>query len=235
MSWIILLGVMLMGVKFESDHFVTKDGKDLEITFIKHASLMLNFDGYKIYVDPVSDYADYSQFPKADLILITHEHRDHFDPKAIALLETPNTCIVTNLAVQKKLGRGMMMKNGDELRPLEWIELQAVPAYNTTPGREVYHPRGRDNGFVLTLGGTRIYIAGDTEDIPEMQQLGPIDVAFLPVNQPYTMTVSQAARAARIIEPKILYPYHYGETSIELLKEELQPEKGIEVRVRQLQ
>lgn len=235
MNWIILIGLMIMGKTFESDHFIAKDGKPLEITFIKHGSLLLNYDGHRIYIDPVSDYADYTQLPKADVILITHEHHDHFDPKAIAAISTADTRIITNAAVQQKIGKGKSMKNGDVLQPTEWMEIQAVPAYNTTPGREMYHPYARDNGYINTLGGTRIYIAGDTEDIPEMQQLKNIDIAFLPVNQPYTMTIPQAVHAAHMISPRILYPYHYGDTPIEQLKEELKKDKTIEVRIRQLQ
>lgn len=220
---------------FESDSFRTKDGKNLQLTFIKHASLLLTFEGKNIYVDPVSDYADYSLLPKADVVLITHEHADHLDPKAISAVEKEGTVIVANASSRQKLGKGLIMKNGDRLQPVEWMSIEAVPAYNTTPGREIYHPRERDNGYVLTLGGSRIYIAGDTEDIPEMEKLKDIDIAFLPVNQPYTMTVPQAARAARVIMPKIFYPYHYSNTPIEELKQALQDTPGIEVRIRQLQ
>lgn len=235
MKWGIILGILFMGKNFETDSFIATNGKSLEITFIKHGSLAFNFDGHRIYIDPVSTYADYSKFPKADLIIITHEHHDHFDPLAIAALEKPDTRIITNSAVQQMLGKGEVMKNGDELQIEDWIGLQAVPAYNTTPGREIYHPRGRDNGFILTLGGIRTYIAGDTEDIPEMQQMEPIDIAFLPVNQPYTMTIPQAVQAARMIRPHIFYPYHYGDTPVGQLKEELQNDKAIDVRIRQLQ
>mgnify|MGYP000205328422 CR=1 FL=1 len=113
-------------------------------------------------------------------------------------------------------------------------EDRAVPAYNTTPGRDKYHPRHRDNGYILTFDGLRVYIAGDTEDIPEMKDLKDIDIAFLPVNQPYTMTVPQAAKAAKMFSPKILYPYHYGDTKIGELKDALKG-SGIDVRIRELQ
>ena len=235
----IILVMMTGGItgeqKFESDSFTTKEGKPLQITFIKHGSLLLQFDGHTIYIDPVSDYADYAKLPKADLILVTHEHGDHLDPRAIAKIEQPSTILIANAASQEKLGQGKVMKNGEQLQPLPWIDILAVPAYNTTPGREKFHPRHRDNGYVLTLGGTRIYIAGDTEDIPEMKQLKNIDIAFLPVNQPYTMTVPQAVHAAKMINPRILYPYHYGETAIEQLKKELEGQPKIDVRIRQLQ
>lgn len=228
-------GMPAKALPFETDSFKTKDGKELEITFIKHASLMLKYDGYVIQVDPVSMFADYSQLPKADIILITHEHSDHLDAKAVAALEKNGTVIVANGASQKILGKGLVMKNGDRLQPVPYLDIEAVPAYNTTPGREVFHPEHRDNGYILTLGGTRIYIAGDTEDIPAMENIKDIDIAFLPVNQPYTMTVPQAANAARMVKPRILYPYHYGDTKIEALKEQLKDEPGMEVRIRQLQ
>ena len=216
------------------DSFVTKDGKSLKITFIKHGSLMFEFDGKIIYVDPVSDYADYSTLPKADVILITHEHADHLDPKAIADVEKKDTRIVINASAREKLGKGDVMKNGDQIQVTPWLKVEAVPAYNTTPGREMYHPKDRDNGYVLTLGGTRIYVAGDTEDIPELKRLKDIEIAFLPVNQPYTMTVAQADKAARMVNPKVLYPYHYGNTYVEELQKNLKDTK-IDVRIRQLQ
>lgn len=220
---------------FEIDSFTTKNGKNLNITFFKHASLLLDYEGKKIFVDPVSEYADYTRQPKADFILITHEHPDHFDPKAIAALETEETSIVTNPACQKMLGKGLAMKNGEVIQLAPDMRIEATPAYNTTPGREVYHPKDRDNGYILTLDGTRIYIAGDTEDIPEMEQIKDIDIAFLPVNQPYTMTPAQAIRAAKIIRPHILYPYHYGDTDINQVKDGLKNEPEIEVRIRALQ
>ncbi|MCQ4874004.1 MBL fold metallo-hydrolase [Butyricimonas paravirosa] len=232
---LIMTGIMTGTGKFESDVFKTKDGKELKITFIKHGSLMFEFDGKIMYVDPVSDYADYTKLPKADVILITHEHGDHLDPKAISVVEKEGTILIANANSQKKLGKGVVMKNGDRLQPAGWFTLDAVPAYNTTPGREIYHPKDRDNGYVLTFGGTRVYIAGDTEDIPEMQKLKDIDIAFLPVNQPYTMTVPQADHAARMVNPRVLYPYHYGDTNVAELKSSLKDVPGIDVRIRQLQ
>lgn len=219
---------------FASDTFKTKNGKELVITFIKHGSLMLTYDHHSIQVDPVSEYADYSRFPKADLILITHEHGDHLDPKAIQDVEKNDTEIIANENSQKKLGRGKAMKNGDTDTSTGYMTIEAVPAYNTTPGRDKFHPKHRDNGYILTLDGLRVYIAGDTEDIPEMKNLKDIDIAFLPVNQPYTMTVPQAAKAARMFSPKILYPYHFGETKIDELKDALKG-SGIDVRIRELQ
>ena len=149
-------------------------------------------------------------------------------------MEKKDTKIVINASAQEKLGKGEVMKNGDERQVTSWLKVEAVPAYNTTPGREMYHPKDRDNGYVLTLGGTRVYVAGDTEDIPELKKLKDIEIAFLPVNQPYTMTVTQADKAARMVNPKVLYPYHYGNTYVEDLQNTLKNTK-IDVRIRQLQ
>lgn len=230
----LLIGGLASAANFQSDSFRTKSGKELKITFIKHGSLMLTYDNQSIQIDPVSEYADYSVFPKADVILITHEHGDHLDLKAIETLEKTGTRIIANENSQKLMGKGDIMKNGDVNKSIDYMTIEAVPAYNTTPGRDKYHPHHRDNGYILTFDGLRVYIAGDTEDIPELKNLKNIDVAFLPVNQPYTMTVPQAANAARIFSPKILYPYHYGETKIEELSEALK-DSGIEVRIRELQ
>lgn len=225
---------LVSAANFQSDTFQTKSGKALTITFIKHGSLMLTYDNHSIQVDPVSEYADYRIFPKADVILITHEHGDHLDVKAIQVVAETDTKIIANENSQKIMGKGTVMKNGDTNKSIDYMTIEAVPAYNTTPGREKYHPRHRDNGYILTFDGLRVYIAGDTEDIPELKNLKDIDIAFLPVNQPYTMTVPQAATAAKMFSPKILYPYHYGDTNIGELKKALEG-SGIEVRIRELQ
>ncbi|MCL1943789.1 MAG: MBL fold metallo-hydrolase [Candidatus Azobacteroides sp.] len=221
---------------FEKDSFKTKSGKNLDIFFIKHSSLILKYNGYLIYVDPVTMFTNYSLQPQADMILVTHEHADHFDPNAIDTLKKENTKIILNLSTRDKLGEGTDIKNGDKINPEPFLSIEAVPAYNTTPGREHFHPKGRDNGYILTIDGLRIYIAGDTEDIPEMNNIKNIDIAFLPVNQPYTMTVDQAVHAAKMIKPVILYPYHYSDTNVEEIKTRLATESpAIEVRIRELQ
>lgn len=236
MMMLILPAFTIKGGSYETDTFKTKNHHEVVITFIKHGSLALTFNNRSIQVDPVSMYADYSTFPKADIILITHEHEDHLDPKAIKTLSKDNTLLIMNEASAKKSGnpKAKIMKNGDKIKVSEQIAIEAVPAYNTTPGREQFHPRHRDNGYVLTIDGLKIYIAGDTEDIPEMKNLKNIDIAFLPVNQPYTMTISQAVNAANMFSPKILYPYHFGNTDVKQLKEALK-NRGIEVRLRKME
>lgn len=232
----LLIGTAVNAQNFDKDSFKTKTGKNLDIFFVKHSSLILKYGNYLIYVDPVSMFMDPAEQPKADMILITHEHADHFDPKAIAALQKENTKVILNNATQEKLQEGEGMKNGDQLSPESFIKIEAVPAYNMTSGREMYHPKNRDNGYILTIDGLRIYIAGDTEDIPEMNRIKDIDIAFLPVNQPYTMTVDQAVHAAKMINPNILYPYHYNDTKVEDIKTKLSKDKSdIEVRIKQMQ
>ena len=222
----------------QTDEFTTKSGKKLRFTCIKHASIQINYNGLEIQVDPVGKgmkpETDYSQFPKADIILVTHEHHDHFDSDAIAQLTKASTKIYLNPAVHKMFGSGKALKNGDKVKIANDITIEAVPAYNTTPGREKFHPKGRDNGYILTLDGMRIYIAGDTEDISEMANINDISIAFLPCNQPYTMTIDQAANAAKIIKPKVLFPYHYNDTPVNKLIPLLSRE-GIKVLIRNYQ
>ncbi len=222
---------------YEVERFLTDSGAPVDISLIKHASLELRYKGMSIQVDPVkalgqkeTDYA--TEFPKADFILVTHEHFDHYDQAAIGMLTGEKTQVVTNARVAQMLEYGTVMANGDALELLADIRVEAIPAYNTTEGHLQFHPKGRDNGYVLTIDGLRIYIAGDTEDIPEMASLKDIDVAFLPVNQPYTMTPEQCIHAAKVIGPKVLIPYHYSNTDLSGLPSAL-PE--MDVRIRQLQ
>ena len=147
-------------------------------------------------------------------------------------MDKGTTQIVTNARCAEMLGYGTVMANGDTATIFGDVRLDAVPAYNYTEGRTQFHPKGRDNGFVLTMDGLRIYIAGDTEDIPEMAELKDIDIAFLPVNQPYTMTVEQCVRAAKTISPRVLVPYHFSQTDLSALPGLL---PGIDVRLRQMQ
>ena len=177
-----------------------------------------------------TDYA--TEFPKADIILVTHEHGDHFDRKALEALGANADNLVTNARVAEMLGWGTVMANGDSRELPGGIHLDAVPAYNYSEGRTNFHPQGRDNGFILTMDGFRVYVAGDTEDIPEMAEIKDIDVAFLPVNQPYTMTVDQCVHAAEVIQPKVLIPYHFSNTDLSCLPSRL---PGMTVLLRNMQ
>jgi len=222
--------------EFEKDVFKA-NGTELEITFIGHGTLMLKCDRMIIHVDPVSREADYSTMPGADLILITHEHGDHLDPDAIKLIRTDKTAIVLNEKSKPKVEDGIVMKNG-ETREVKGIEISAVPAYNIKHHRsngQPFHPKSVGNGYVLNLGNKKVYIAGDTENIPEMKELKNIDIAFLPMNLPYTMTPEMVADAAKTLRPKILYPYHFGKTDTNEIIELLKNEKDIEVRIRKME
>ncbi len=224
--------------KVSMDTFKTKTGKSVTIHPIKHASMGITFGEMEIQIDPVIDgtppTTDYTTMPKADLIVVTHNHYDHLDAQAVADLSKPTTVIVTNRNSAEILGKGEVMANGDVLSPVEGITLYAVPAYNTTPGHLQFHPKGRDNGFIMELDGLRLYIAGDTEDIEEMQNVKDIDVAFLPCNQPYTMTPEQLRHAADIVRPQVLYPYHFGDTPVDAMIRAMEG-SGIEVRIRDFQ
>ena len=222
---------------YDVETFFTSSGKPVSITLIKHGSLAIYFNGEYIQVDPVGGYGkptDYAaEFPKANVILVTHEHGDHFDKDAIAALtEEGSATLITNARCAEMLGYGTVMANGDKRTILADVAIDAVPAYNYTEDHTQFHPKGRDNGFVLTIDGFRIYIAGDTEDIPEMALLHDIDIAFLPVNQPYTMTVDQCVNAARVIGPKVLIPYHFSATDLSAFPSQL---PGITVLLRQMQ
>lgn len=226
----------------------------LAVTFIKHGTLMLDIVGLGskiIHVDPVSMFGtDYTKMPQADIILVTHEHGDHLDTAAIATitrkddLYAPNTIIYSNQRVAEITGISKGLAVGDTIREdkyaLNQFNIIPVLAYNTTEGRTQFHPKGRDLGYILeiereTNSFFRVYIAGDTEPIEEMNNLGDIDIAFLPVNQPYTMTAEQAIKAIETIKPKVVYPYHYGDTDLTPIVEHFKDNSDIEVRIRQMQ
>jgi L-ascorbate metabolism protein UlaG (beta-lactamase superfamily) len=227
--------------KSEPNHFeqdvIKTDAGDLQITFIGHGTLMMAFGGKVIHIDPWTKLADYSKLPKADLILITHDHYDHLDAKAIDAIRQKDTPVVISESCVEKVADGILMKNG-QTKDIAGFKIEAVAAYNLkhmrAPGQP-YHPKGAGNGYIITFGKTRVYIAGDTENTPEMKSLKNIDVAFLPMNLPYTMTPDMVADAVRVFVPKILYPYHYGETNTSKLLALLKDFKGTEIRIRKMQ
>jgi L-ascorbate metabolism protein UlaG (beta-lactamase superfamily) len=220
---------------FEKDVIKTSGG-DLEIFFIGHGSLMMKFGNKIIHVDPYSKLADYAKLPKADLLLITHEHQDHLDPAAIDQIRTKETKVVLTEKGAEKVSGSIVMKNGD-VQTVMGIKIEAVPAYNLVQTREngqPFHPKGQGNGYVLTFGDKRVYIAGDTENTPEMKAVKNIDIAFLPMNLPYTMTPEMVADAAQAFKPKVLYPYHYGDTDTSRVVALLKDSRDIEVRIRKM-
>ena len=207
----------------------------VEMHFIGHASLMFKLNNFVIYVDPVRSMGNYDNLPKADLILVTHEHGDHLDAKLIEDLKKDGTVLFGNEGSAAKVPWAKAVKAGD-IKNVNNIGIEVVPAYNivheNSPGKP-YHPKGVGVGYILTIGDKRIYVAGDTENTPEMKALKNIDVAFLPMNLPYTMTPAMVADAALAFKPKILYPYHFGETNTnELIK--LLKDSSIDVRIRNL-
>jgi L-ascorbate metabolism protein UlaG (beta-lactamase superfamily) len=221
-----------------SDVIKTADGNDLKITFFGHGSIAFEYGGKHTYVDPVSSYADYASLPKADLILVGHEHGDHLDARAIEALAKEGTIGLGNKTAVDAFGQGEIVTHGQK-RDLAWVTVEAVAAYNTSPEKSNFHPKAREhNGWILTFGGTRVYVAGDTEPIPEMEKLGKIDIAFLPVNLPYTMTEEQAAQAVKTVRPAIFYPYHYGgtdhKTDLGKLARLLEG-TGVDMRIRPLE
>jgi len=220
--------------KLETDVIKTSAG-NLEITFIGHGTLMFTFGGKVIHIDPWTQLADYSKLPKADLILVTHEHRDHLDLKALEILNKEKTVIVCPKLTAEQVKNATVMNNGD-VKTIEGLAIKAVPAYNLVHKRDTgqpFHPKGDGNGYLITFGDKNVYVAGDTENIPEMKALKGIDIAFLPMNLPYTMTPEMVADAALAFKPKILYPYHFGETDTPKLLALLKG-SGIDVRIRKM-
>jgi len=222
----------------KKDVIKTSDG-DLEITFVGHASLIFQFNGMVIHVDPFSRLTDYSKLPDADLILITHDHGDHMDTAAVNLIKKENTRIILTKTCSETIPGGIVMANGDvkTVKLAKDLKVEAVPAYNIVhkpPDGPPFHPRGVGNGYIITFGDKRVYVAGDTENIPEMKNLKNIDIAFLPANFPYTMTAEMVVKAADSFKPAVLYPYHFqfGQGQITELETLMKDKKGIELRIR---
>ncbi len=221
--------------KLIPDRLPTQDG-DLTIRPINHATLELDWKDLAVYVDPVGSPQRFAGLPAPGLVLITDIHFDHLSQDTLKALVTDKTVLAAPPAVAEQLSadlrrRVTVLTNGQSAT-LQGVPIEAVAAYNLTPDRLKFHPRGRGNGYVLTLGGKRIYISGDTEDTPELRALKDIDVAFLCMNLPYTMNVVQAAAAIQAFRPKIVYPYHYRGTDVGRLKGLLAKDKDIEVRLR---
>jgi L-ascorbate metabolism protein UlaG (beta-lactamase superfamily) len=218
---------------------IPTDAGELTVFPINHATFVMTCGGRVIYVDPVGGADVFGDFEPPDLILITHIHGDHTSVETVQAISTDTTAIIAPATVAEKLGKGVpgqlhILANGETF-DWEGISIAAVPAYNLTEDRRSFHPQGRDNGYVVTIGGKRIYISGDTEDIPEMRALEDIDAAFVCMNLPYTMTVERAADAVLAFAPKIVYPYHYkgedGMSDLDAFEKAVAGNPGIEVRL----
>lgn len=235
-SFIIFSLFQLNSKAQKTDLIETSAGK-LEIHHIGHSSLMFRFEDKIIHIDPYSSVSDYNQLPKADMILITHQHRDHLDTAAINKIHQKNTQYIVApvcLDMASFDGQVTVIANG-EAANFGSIKIEAVPAYNIVNKRDngiPYHPIGEGNGYILNIGDKRIYVAGDTENIPEMADFGKIDIAFLPMNLPFTMSPEMTAKAAKALQPAILFPYHYGKTDTNELVQLLENSPEIEIRIR---
>jgi L-ascorbate metabolism protein UlaG (beta-lactamase superfamily) len=226
----LLLLALSASVAAQTQTFATSAG-EVKITPLYHASVLLQAAGKAIYVDPARP-AKLTGLPKADLILITHIHPDHFDPGSIAALSQPTTEVLAPASVVAQFASAKPIANG-QTQPWQSWTIEAIPAYNLTRGPaagQLYHPKGRDNGYVLTYGGKRFYFSGDTEGTPEMRALKNIDVAFLCMNLPYTMPPEEAADAVKAFHPKVVIPYHYRNSDLAVFQQRLAG-SGIEVRL----
>ena len=211
--------------KYAQDTFKAEDGTEITFTYYGHASIGIEAFGKHIYVDPVGENIAWEDEPKADLILVTHDHYDHLDTNAVKLLSG-------------KADGYTKMTVGAVIEPFGKITVEAVPAYNISPEQLAFHPKERgDAGYIITIAGTRIYISGDTEDNEDVLAIKDIDIAFVCCNKPYTMTVEQCANVVKAIRPQVFIPYHYGGTDIPTDIDALQDSlKGVtDVLVRPLQ
>lgn len=229
---VVALALGIAGMAIGGTDAIPASGGTIEITPLYHASLQIEYAGKVIQVDPTKEGNAFSPRP-ADVIFVTDIHGDHFQPEALAAVRGQATTVVGPQVVADKLPGITVMHNGGT-QTVDGIRVQAVPMYNLTRGPSagsLYHTKGRGNGYILTLGGKRVYIAGDTECTPEMKALTNIDVAFIPMNLPYTMTPAEAAACVKIFKPKIVYPYHYQGQDTKAFAAALAG-TGIDVRLR---
>jgi L-ascorbate metabolism protein UlaG (beta-lactamase superfamily) len=235
-----LATTQIIAQRAPADQISTNKGQ-LTIQPILHGSVVLTWDGKTIYIDPYGGIEAYQGLSSPDMILITDIHGDHMDLKTLESIDISKATMVVPQAVADQLPekfkeRVVIISNGDT-KEQSGITIKAIPMYNLPETEDSRHPKGRGNGYVLTLGGKNVYFSGDTEDIPEMRSLKNIDVAFVCMNLPYTMEVAQAAKAVLAFKPKVVYPYHYrgqnGLSDTEAFKKAVNSGNSkIEVRLR---
>ena len=217
------------------DHLATDQG-DVVFHPIDHASFVMSWNGLTIFADPVGNSRIYNGFPDADIILITHAHGDHFSTSTLAAITTDTTTILVPQIVWNGMSQTLRDRTtiiaNEETQIIGDVSVEAVPAYNLTPDRLNFHPRGVGNSYVITLGGRRIFISGDTEDVPEMRALEDIDIAFVCMNLPFTMTVDQAADAVIEFQPEIVYPYHSRDSDVNRFQQLVEEATDVKVRLR---
>ncbi|WP_017732642.1 MBL fold metallo-hydrolase [Nafulsella turpanensis] len=226
-------------VHAQPDTIQTGQG-ELIITPIQHGSLVLEYQGKTIYVDPYGGGKSYQEVKEPDLVLITDIHGDHLHEETLKALSLEKADFIVPAAVKEKLGEMELsipepevLANGEQTS-WEGIQIEAIPMYNLPETSDSRHPKGRGNGYVLSFDGTRVYISGDTEAIPEMRALKDIDVAFVPMNLPYTMDIQQAAEGVLAFAPEVIYPYHYKGSDVEAFKQKVESQNpNIEVRLRE--
>ncbi|MFH1867473.1 MAG: MBL fold metallo-hydrolase [Candidatus Omnitrophota bacterium] len=227
----VLLGLGLFaGFLSDSQGYAEDVTPDIKFSPINHATMVIQAYGTTIYLDPVGSVDAFKDFPRPDIILITDIHFDHLAPDIVKALKQEETTVIGPKAVVEELGSGEILNSGEN-KTYGKVGIEAIPAYNLTPERMQYHEKGRGNGYVLTLNNKRVYISGDTEDIPDMRGLENIDYAFICMNLPYTMTVEQAASAVLEFKPKVAFPYHHRGSDVEKFKQSVSENKEIEVRL----
>lgn len=197
---------------YERDSYETSAGPLIVIP-IHHATFVMEWNGETIYCDPVGDPDRFSDLAPPTLIVLTHHHEDHLDIEVLRRLVGEGTAVIAPEMVHEKLppeiaGKTTVLANGETTRWHE-IGIEAIPMYNTTPERQKFHQKGAGNGYLFDFAGTMVYLASDTEPTAEMDRLGKVDIAFFPMNLPYTMTPEQVFACIEKTEPRYVYPFHY--------------------------
>lgn len=233
---LLLTGFASQAQKIFPKDTIETDNGPLIITFVGHASLIFEWQGETIHIDPSSREANYYKLPKATMIFITHHHGDHCDPASLKAISQEKTKTFMSSRAHEKWNQGMVLRPEQSVT-VKGITIETLPAYNIEHKRDddtPYHVFGEGNSYVITLAEKRIFIGGDTENTPEMKALQNIDIAFLPMNLPYTMTPEMVADAAKGFKPKILYVYHYGKSDLNHLKELMADEKDVDLRIKRM-